>query len=79
MCRHAEVVATVSLLMSLLPGINYHQCCCYRRLIIAGEMKIDENMGQGKISGVNDTFFNILSSPPLTVPSHQAILSLKSW
>jgi hypothetical protein len=40
-----------------------------------GEMKIDENMGQGLISGGNNTFL----VPPLAGPSHQAILSLKSW
>ncbi len=43
-CRQADNVATVSSLVSLLPEFNY--CRCH---------EIDENTGQGLITGVSDT------------------------
>jgi hypothetical protein len=65
MCREADIVATVSSLVSLLLAKNYHQSCCYRQLIISGVVvtainycrspKINENMRQGLITSVNDT------------------------
>ncbi len=39
-CTKADIVATVSSPLSLLPVINYLQCHCYRRLIVAGMIKL---------------------------------------
>ncbi len=45
----------------LTPAIIYRWCCCYRWLINRWCLEIDKNLGQGLVTGVNDTGNNSLS------------------
>jgi hypothetical protein len=64
--RQADIIATVSSPVSMILVINYQWCRCYQQMINAGVIDtvkyincwypvIDENPGQGLITGVNNT------------------------